>query len=778
MNKNRYIKNITIVYCSLLLSGVVIAQPSDKTDYSKYVDPFIGTQGGGNTFPGPSYPFGLVRLGPDCDNLNSNMGYLQGGKVRGFSHLHLSGTGGGPKYGNILVYPFSGDVQISGYGSGRGHEIAKVGYFSVELKESNILAELASTHKTGIHKYTFNNSGKAGILIDAGSFLGKEACCSENQELVGSEINILSKTEISGYSRVRGGWNNGGPYTVFFYTIFDTPAQTIGTWKSGIKHYGNNREYDSGEPVGAWFEYNFKSAKTVLIKVGISFISIGKAKENCLTEAASISFEQAVDKSKVEWNKYLKKVVVESKNDIEKVKFYTALYHIFLQPSDRTGENPLWPGKAPYYDDFYCIWDTYRTSNPFIGIIAEDKQSEIVNALINIYEHEGYMPEGRSGNSNGRTQGGSNADMLMAEAILKDFKGVNYEKAYEAMLKDAEVSPGGDERKEGRGGLADYNTIGYVSTTFERAGTRTVEYAANDWAIAQCALKLGKKEDYEKYCKRAANWKNLWKPIESEGAKGFIMPRKSNGDWDENFSEITGGEYYAKIQPYQVGIIAYNKLPQKYLSTEKFTTLKTGTWMNFFYESHSWEYSLYVPHDVKQLIYKCGGNDAFISRLDTYFSKKYHLISNEPGFLTPCLYIYAGRQDKTAKLVNQLLKENYTDKPNGIPGNDDSGAMSSWFAFNKIGFFPNAGQDVYLISTPSFKKVTLNINDSTIFEVITENLSDKNLFIQSAELNGKPLYQAWFKHAVLKNGGTLRLVMSNKPSSWGSKNLPPSQSDF
>jgi len=767
---------LLIANCFVLLCPLS-AEEKNKTDYSKYVDPFIGTQGDGNTFPGPSYPFGLVRLGPDCDNLNSNMGYLPGGKVKGFSHLHLSGTGGGPKYGNILVYPFSGDVQPIGYGSERGREIAKVGYFSVQLKESNILAELASTHKTGIHKYTFNKPGKAGILIDAGSFLGKEACCSENQELVGSEINILSKTEITGYSRVRGGWNNGGPYTVFFYALFDTPAQTIGTWKSGIKHNGCNSEFDSGEPVGAWFEYNFDSPKTVLLKVGISFISIGKAKENCLKEATSLSFDQAVKKSKAEWNNYLKKAVVESNNDIEKVKFYTALYHIFLQPSDRTGENPLWPGNAPYYDDFYCIWDTYRTSNPFIGLIAEDKQSEIVNALINIYEHEGFLPEGRSGNSNGRTQGGSNADMLLAEAILKDFKGVNYEKAYEAMLKDAEVSPGGDERKEGRGGLADYNTLGYVSTNFERAGTRTVEYAANDWAIAQCALKLGKKDDYQKYRKRAANWENLWKPIESDGAKGFIMPRKANGEWDDNFSD-PNWEYYTNIKPNQVGIIPYNQLPQEYLSKEKFTTLKTGTWMNFFYESHSWEYSLYVPHDVKQLIYKCGGKEAFISRLDTYFAKKYHLIYNEPGFLTPCLYIYAGRQDRTAILVNQLLKENYTEKPDGIPGNDDSGSMSSWYAFHKIGFFPNAGQDVYLISTPYFKKVTLNINETTKFEVIAENLSDINIFIKSAELNGKPLNQAWFKHADLKKGGTLKLVMSDKPTSWGAKNLPPSRSDF
>jgi putative alpha-1,2-mannosidase len=426
----------------------------------------------------------------------------------------------------------------------------------------------------------------------------------------------------------------------------------------------------------------------------------------------------------------------------------------------------------PYYDDFFAIWDTYRTNQPLLSIIAPEKESQIVNSLIDIYEHEGYMPDARSGNSSGRTQGGSNCDMIVADAILKDLKGIDYEKAFEAMLKDAEVPPGGNERKEGRGGLTDYKTIGYVSTDFERAGNRTVEYSANDWAIAQCALKLGKKAEYEKYSKRAANWENLWKPIESEGAKGFIMPRKSNGEWDETYTEPT-----LDYAPNKLGIIPFNEIPEKERIQEKFTVLKGGTWFNFFYESQSWEYSLYVPQDVKQLINKCGGRDAFISRLDTFFRKNYYNIANEPGFLTPCLYIYAGRPDKTAVLVNNLLKKYYSEKPNGITGNDDSGAMSSWYVFHNIGFFPNAGQDVYLITTPHFNKVTINLENGEILMVLAENLSDKNIFIKSAELNGKPLNQAWFKHSDIKNGGTLKLQMGDKPSDWGTINLPPSRSD-
>lgn len=767
---------IAIIVGLLLFPNLLKAQPAIKTDFTQFVDPFIGTQGEGNTFPGATYPFGMVKLGPDCDDLSSNMGYKNVGKIRGFSHLHVSGTGGGSKYGNILLYPFNGDIQVTDYGSDRSKETAKVGYYAVGLSESNIQAELTSTAKTGIHKYTFQQPGNAGILIDAGSFLGKNGCCFEQQELVGSEIEILSNSEIAGYNRVRGGWNIGGAYTVYFYASFNKPSISFGTWKSGVKRKYNKTEFDSGEPVGAWFTYNNKAKQQIEVRVGISFISIGKAKENCLKEAMGLTFNQAVDKATTEWNSYLQRIKIDADNKSDKVKFYTALYHTMLQPTDKTGENPLWHTTRPLFDDFYCIWDTYRTNHPLYSLIIPEKESQIVNSLLDIYTNEGYMPDGRSGNSNGRTQGGSNCDMVVAEAILKDLKGIDYEKAWEAMVKNAEVPPGGDQRKEGRGGLSDYKTLGYVSTNFERAGTRTVEYAANDWAIAQCALKLGKKSAYEKYRTRAANWENLWKQMESEGAKGFIMPRRYNGDWDENYREPTW-QYYTDIAPDKIGIIPHNQLPDSYKESKKFTVLTAGSWANFFYESHSWEYSLYVPHDVKQLINKCGGRDAFIARLDTFFLKNYYTIANEPGFLSPCLYTYAGRQDKTVLLVNKLLEKYYSNKPNGIPGNDDSGAMSSWYVFHTIGFFPNAGQAVYLITTPHYKKVSISLGEDVELTVLAENLSVKNKFIQSAALNGKPLNKAWFNHADIINGAVLKFVMGENPTDFGKDNLPPSRSD-
>jgi putative alpha-1,2-mannosidase len=477
-----------------------------------------------------------------------------------------------------------------------------------------------------------------------------------------------------------------------------------------------------------------------------------------------------------EWTTYLSRIRVDSPSKTEKIKFYTALYHAMMQPVDRTGENPLWTGKEPCYDDFYCIWDTYRTSHPLFILFAPEIQADITRSLIDIYEHEGYIPDARSGNSSGRTQGGSNSDMLIAEAILKELPGIDAEKGYQSMIKNAEVPPGGDERLLGRGGLRDYNSIGYVSTDFERAGSRTVEYAANDWAIALSAKKLGKEADYQNYAKRAGNWENLWKPIEHSGATGFIMPRKASGEWDENYRDKLWS-WYTETPPGELGLIPYSSIPDNYLSKDPFTPLSGGSWPDFFYESHSWEYSFYVPQDMKRLIEKCGGAEAFVARLDIFFGKNYFQMSNEPGFLTPCLYNYAGRPDKTAETVTRLLKTHYTDKPSGLPGNDDSGAMSSWFAFQMMGFFPVAGQDIYLIGTPKFSRTAISIGSGKTLVILAEGLSDRNIYVASATINDKTLDQNWFRHSDIKDGGTLRLIMTDTPGTWGTKVPPPSRSD-
>jgi predicted alpha-1,2-mannosidase len=773
-----------LVACALLcMSNAVMASsntlPSAVTSssrHTKYVDPFIGTQGDGNVFPGASLPFGMVKLGPDCGDLNSNMGYRHDGKVKGFSHLHVSGTGGGPKYGNILLYPFTGEINLADYGALRTSEAASPGYYTASF-DNGITAELTVSPHAGVHRYSYpRGAGKMTgddrkILIDAGSILGQNACCGEQQNLLGSEIEILSDTEVAGFNRISGGWNMGEPFTVYFYVKFDTPSTSCGTWKADFVQPGKRSEFDSGEAVGAWMNFG-PGENPVEARVGISFKSVGKARQNCIDDTSGLTFEAIQEKAVCQWEDILSRVEVKSDSADELVKFYTALYHCYLQPVDKTGENSRWNSVAPYYDDFYCIWDTFRTLHPLMTMLTPDREAAIVNSLIDIYRHEGYMPDGRSGDSNGRTQGGSNGDMLVAEAILKELSGIDVASAIEAMLKDGEVDPGSEARKHGRGGITDYKKLGYVSTDFERGGTRTLEYSANDFAIALAADKLGLDSIAQVYYKRSGNWENLWRDVECDGETGFIMPRKSNGDWDDDYCEPTW-EFYVSTPPHSLGIIPHSQIASEDRHSEKFTPRTHGSWPNFFYETNSWEDSFYVPHDVARLIGKVGGSEKFVKRVDKFFDNGYFNINNEPGFLIPYLYLYAGRPDKTAECVDNLLTTHYRATPDGLPGNDDSGSMSSWYIFNTLGFFPNAGQDIYLLTAPRFSEATLTLPQGSPLRIEAENLSPENIYVQAIEWNGEPWNQLWFTHSDLLKGGVLRFKMGSEPSRQTFR-LPPS----
>ncbi|MDR3260688.1 MAG: GH92 family glycosyl hydrolase [Tannerella sp.] len=735
-----------IFICFMLGMYSTIAQTKRVTEY---VDPSIGlTPGRGNAFAGPALPHGMAKVGPDCGDKSTNSGYREHRELCGFSHTHTSGTGGHPKYGNVLMMAGSGNLNPQKYSSPHEHETIKAGYYSTELVNYGIKAELTATHSCGFHRYTFPEADDSYILIDLGSFLRNSNSPPEEQQTpVGSEVEIINNREISGYSRIRGGWNCGNAYTVYFYAVFDTPATGMGTWKNEKKDNALF-QFDDGTPTGAFLQFNTKKGQQIKVKVGISFISIGKAKANLSKEINHWDFDLVARDADAVWEKTLSKIRLEGGTETDKKIFYSSLYRIFSQPINKTGENPKWKSDEPYYDDFYAIWDTYRATHPFLTLVNANKQVEIMRALVDIYRYEGYMPDGRIANDNGRTQGGSNCDVLVADAFAKKLDGIDYETAFASMLKNAEVPPGDDERKQGRGGIPDYNHLGYISVNYERSGSRTVEYAYNDWCIASVARGLGKDNSVvEKYLKRSGNWQNLWRPVEADGFKGFIMPRNADGTW------WNGPE------------------------NAPFTVRSGGSWPHVFYESTSWEYSLYVPHDAGKLIEKSGGAETFIARLDTFFAKNYFQMWNEPGFLTPCLYNYAGAQYKTASLVRSLLTRHFKDTRDGIPGDDDSGSMASWYCFHSMGFFPNAGQDLYLISSPVFKKVSITMDNGKVFTISANNGGAKNVYIKSVRLNGKPLNQSWFRHTDIANGGSLEFEMCDKPVKWDTGQLPPSMND-
>ena len=758
-------KAIFIIACCLCSLWAV------AKNYTQYVDPRIGSEELGRTFPGPSMPYGMVKPGPDGVSM-PNAGWAPMPElIKGFSQTHVSGTGGGQKYGNILIQPFleegKGLTPMSGVLGNDGtrnqvgllmpnrsiasmpvcpqkriREEISLGYYSCTY-ENGIQTEVTASERCALYRFSFHQVGgkindtlyinkvKPALLIDVASFLGMDTIPDkrETQQYVNSHIERLNAQVLRGWSTVRGGWNNGGPYTVCFYLQSDVPFDGV-TIQDSLYAIAHLSDIHAN------------------VKVGISFVSMEKAQQNVCPE----TFDGQLSNLRKAWNEKLGKIEIEG-TDKQKRMFYTGIYHTMLMPVDKSGENPHFSA-TPYYDDYYAIWDTYRTSMPLLTLIDEDRQRDMVNSLLNIYEHDGYMPDARSGNWNGRTQGGSNAEIVIADAFAKGMEGINYELALQAMVKDAEVPPMDVDsdslldsalreslaaEKHGRGGLKEYNSLGYIPYSIDRAGNRTVEYSYDDWCIAQVAKGLHHPDLYEKYLKRSGNWRNLWRSdYEWQGMRGFIMPRDANGRWLDSV-------------PWGKSKVFHPQIPYK--PNTKVAPWYLPWWSTFFYEALSAEYSLSIPHDVPGLIEACGGKDAFIKRLDTFFANKHYNVANEPSFLTPYLYHWVGRPDLSVERINQIVHDNYDDTPNGLPGNDDSGAMSSWLVFNMMGIYPVAGQNLYLIGSPMIPSYTIHLPNGKDLKVVAKG-NEWNVKSQYDEaiLRGTSL-----THRQLLKGGTLVL---------------------
>lgn len=727
------------IICIAVLFSALASAFAQGESPTQFVDTWIGSRGSGNTVIGPSLPFGMIKPSPDTGKNSSNSGWSASGNINGFSQTHVSGTGGGSKYGNILVMPTNGTLDVSNISSERANETSKLAFYGVDLTRYGIKAEITCSEKAAIYRFSFPKKEGSKIVFDTGHSLYNNVV-GEGQHLADCSVEILSKCEVSGHTSLTGGWNlQKEPFTVFFYATTDTPASKFGIFKDGkFQKDSLKASAENGEKTMAFLEFGGESERTVHLKIGISFVSVAQAKRNA-KEIKNFDFDGTLKRAISAWDKALRPIEIETDFPDQKKIFYTALYHAMLMPANRTGENPLWKSKEPYYDDFYAIWDTFRTSGPLLTLIAPRRQAEIIRALIDIQKHEGFLPDGRSGNHNGRTQGGSNADVYIADAFAKELKGVNWRDAYEAVKADAENEPA-DGYKEGRGGLKDWHEIGYLSIEgFKMSGCKNVEYAYNDFCIMQMAQALNKNEDAKKYSDRAKQWQNVWdENLEHSGFKGFIRPRHRNGKWLENFKPTDGRSWEGDT----------------------------------FYEGNSWTYSFYVLQDMNTLIEKCGSKDTFANRLDEFFNGKCDL-ANEPFFLTPYLYIYANRHDKTAERIHKILPR-FTAHAGGIPGNDDSGALSAWYAWSAMGIFPVAGQDWYFIGSPIFENTKINLQNGKTFTIKAENLSKENIYVAKALLNGKPLKQAWIRHSQIVSGGELTLKMSKSPDNSWAETLPPS----
>jgi predicted alpha-1,2-mannosidase len=720
---------LTYLAAATALCVSVISCRQEK-HLARYVDPSIGTERGGHVVVGPCYPFGMVKPSPDVQGCNPGWGDISM-PIRGFSQLHVSGTGGSPKYGNVLLMPFSTGMNQQEQYAMRTEETMELGYYATVLKDSGIRVEITSAERAVLYRFTYPEGGGRGLSVDA--YFALKNRRGGGQRNLGGDVRKISNNELRGFTVAEGGWGGGGPYTVYFCVLTDTP---IAHSKKLYQKMAMGFEPDKPE---------------VLVKVGISFISEDQAKENAEKGLPDWDFEGARERLVAQWESLLARVQIDPRSSLkQKRMFYTALYHAMLMPSDRTGEWEKAQPDEPYYDDYFTLWDTYRCNLPLITLIDEKREADIVQSLINIYRYDGFMPDGRSGNCNGSTQGSSNADIVITDACLKGVEGIDYETGLEAMIKDATVSSE-RENKEGRVGLQWYNTIGYIPWWVSHAGSRTVDHSFCDYAISVLADRLGHKDLAEKYREQSHNWRNLFrKDVEDDGVRGFILPRDEKGNWLDEFAVDLSGDG----KPDTTFV---------FRPDQSFR----GHWNNFYYEANAYETSLCVPHDIDLLIEECGGVEAFKQRLDQLFGKGYCDMGNEPSFLTSCLYHWIGRPDLTSDLISKLLQENFDDSPRGIPGNDDSGAMSSWLVFHMSGLYPFAGTDLYLIHSPQVKRAVYTVKDGKRFTIVAKGLSPERKYIRSAKLNGKDYPYSTIRHEDIVRGGRLVLEMAETPGTWG-----------
>jgi predicted alpha-1,2-mannosidase len=732
--KTKYMKSSKL-FLSIFLAGTLIFFSSCKheikyQDLTKYVNPFIGTGGHGHTYPGASLPFGMVQLSPDTrlTGWDGCSGYHYSDSViYGFSHTHLSGTGISD-YGDVLIMPARCNYSFTGgnYGweSGFKHEneYAEPGYYAVMLDRYKIFAELTATERTGMHKYTFPECPNAHIIIDL----------KHRDMVLESSIKITGDNEIVGMRRSKA-WAEDQ----FVYFVIQTSkpfnAAHIAV-DNNIKKGITNAE---GKNLKAILDFDVKNEEAILIKVGISAVSIEGARKNLEKENPAWDFDLIRNQAKEKWNKELNKIQVEGGTKEQKTIFYTALYHSFLNPNifiDVDGKYRGTDLKIHQADNFtnytvFSLWDIFRATHPLFTITQQGRTLDFIKTFLHQYKNGGKLPVWElAGNYTG-TMIGYHAIPVIADAYLKGIRDFDVETAFKAMKHSADLD---------HLGLDAYKANGFIAINDEpESVSKTLEYAYDDWCIAQVAKSLGKKDDYKRFIQRAQSYKNLFNP------ENKFMQAKFNNMWKS---------------PFDPAEVDFN-----------------------YTEANAWQYSFFVPQDVQTLIKLHGGNNAFINQLDELFTtgsetkgRKQADITgligqyahgNEPSHHMAYLYNFAGAAWKTQAIVRKIMNEQYHNAPDGLSGNEDCGQMSSWYIFSAMGFYPvTPGSVNYIIGTPLFKKITINLENGNTFTIEAPNVSNDNIYIQSAELNGKNHKKTFITHNQIMKGGTLKFDMSNKPN--------------
>ncbi|KAH7079088.1 alpha-1,2-mannosidase family protein [Paraphoma chrysanthemicola] len=746
----------TVLAVALSLCGTIA---SISTNYSGYVNVFQGTRSGGNRFPGVvAAPFAFVKLGPDVESgrTDAYSGYLPAGNIWGFSMMHESGTGGAPKYGVVSQMPVVGSVSdpIANFSQPRkSPDEGSVGYYKSSLA-NGVQVELGATERAGLYSYVFPNGNTSSIVVDVSHVLPSFRGLGWEQHYTSGSFGIYDDGHYTGSGTYNNGWNLSPDWTIYFCGRFSQrPSYAYTFLSSGnatVTNNGTSSVSGSGR-LGGVFSFASTSLRS---RVGVSFLSTEKACSNLDAEISEvIELQTLVDNAKARWNtEIFDKVQISTSNEADLQLLYSSLYGMFLIPSNRTGENPGWDSAEPYYDDVFTLWDTHRCHTSLFQIVHPTAYEEFIRSLIDIWKNDGFMPDARSSNFNGRVQGGSNADNVLADAFVKGVRGaIDWEAGFAAMQTDAEVVPPNNfdpkapdsSTKEGRGALPDWLQYGHITPRFTRAVSRAVEYSTNDFGLHQVASGLGKTDDAATYLDRSRNWRNHWNPnATSEGHFGFMVPRNANGSFIPQDPKDCGGCY----------------------------------WGDAYYEDNAWIYSMNAIHDVAELKRRVGGDERFVDRLDKLFDLKIFNAGNEPGFTSPFLYNFVkGKQYKSVER-SRYIGGLYNASEAGLPGNSDAGAMESNLLWQMIGLWPMTGQTTFLILAPWFESMIIDLGDGKTLSITsTGGNRDTAFYVQSLKVNGSPWNKAWVTwDDIFANGGTLEYVLGDQAIAWATGAVPPS----
>lgn len=738
----------------LLLTGAANeAKPEGRgaEDLTVYVDPLIGTGADGHVFPGATLPFGMVQLSPSNDQQGWKWtsGYHHSDTtIKGFAHTHISGAGLSA-LGDILLMPArsastvagSAEDPDAGYRSRFSHEreVAQPGYYRVHLDDPNVDVELTTTLRAGFHRYTFNGEGPRFVIVDPTHSVGDHG--------YRSGLEIVSDREIRGYKRAIS--QSSGDRAVYFVARFSRPFLRAGL--TDDDHPINARKHD-GERVRAFVQFPESGRRSVELAVAISHTGPEGAEANFDADARGRSFDQVRGEAKRIWQERLSRITIDEPSATKKRIFYTAQYHAAISPnivSDVAGtyylDGKVRQSRIPQFSNF-SNWDTYRALHPLLTIIDTRKTGEIIASMVSRHADEGLLlPSWEAVGHDNRVMIGYSIVSPIADAVLKGIPGVDPQAAYAAIRASAF-----DRTKHSNvydaNGMDGYLTYGFVPADVASSVAKTTEQNYEDWTIGQVAEELGKSEDAALFALRATGYRQLYDP-----SSGYLLPRLADGHF------------------FPMRLDHWDDLNRHYVS------------------GNIWAYSTYTPHDMAAAIRLHGGREAYGRWLKGIFTDTRPISGHqhvdisgfigryghgdEPSHHMPYLFNFAGQPWRTQYYVNRVMREMYSDRPDGIVNNEDLGQMSAWYIFGALGFYPvNPGDLIYQIGAPYHRRARIALESGKSFTVEAENLSPENIYVQSATLNGAPYTRSYIAHDAIMAGGVLRFVMGPKPNpAWGSR---------